>query len=470
MGTRWMRLLAVLAALVLVAVACGDSDDDSGTSDTTEAGTTGDAATTAAADDGTTTTAAVAGTTEAGGEATGEPAGTIKIGYVTPRTGLLAEFGKADSFVLDQMREQFADGLQVGDATYEVEIIDRDSESSSQTAANAAQELILDDEVDLILVSSTPDTTIPVAQQCANNEIPCISTMAPWQPHYLGLGGLLPPEEDPPPAASEWNYHFFWGLEDIINVYLNIWNEGAPGGTVGALWPDDPDGNAWSDPVVGFPPAIEAAGFTLVDPGRFPLETNDFTAQINAFKDAGVTIVSGVLPPPVFSTFWTQAQQQGFTPEIVTVGKGLLFPGAVASFDQPNGLTTEVWWTPEHPFTSSLTGQTAADLGAAFEEAAGEQWTQPIGFAHALFEVAADALARSADPNDPAALIEAIGATSMDTVVGAVDFSVGPVGGITKTSVVGGQWVTGGDDPVDLVIVENANLPEVPTGASLALL
>ena len=468
MRTARMRLLAVLAALVLVAVACGDSDDD-GTTGTTE-GATEEATTTAAPDEGATTTGAAAETTEAGGEAAGEPAGTIRIGYVTPRTGLLAEFGKADAFVLEQMREQFADGLQIGDATYEVEIIDRDSESSSQTAANAAQELILDDEVDLILVSSTPDTTIPVAQQCANNEIPCISTMAPWQPHYLGLGGALPPEEDPPPAASPWNYHFFWGLEDIINVYLNIWNEGAPGGVVGALWPDDPDGNAWSDPVVGFPPAIEEAGFTLVDPGRFPLETNDFTAQINAFKEAGVNIVSGVLPPPVFSTFWTQAQQQGFTPEIVTVGKGLLFPGAVASFDQPNGLSTEVWWTPEHPFTSSLTGQSATELGAAYEQATGEQWTQPIGFAHALFEVAADALARSGDPSDREALIEAIGATAVDTVVGGVDFSAGPVGGITKTSVVGGQWLTGGDNPVDLVIVENANLPEVPTGASLVLM
>src|SRR5690606_34183886 len=214
-----------------LAAACGDDDDGAGGGDT--GGGTGGG--------------------DTGGNGGG--GGTIRIGYVTPRTGPLAEFGQADGFVLAQMREQLAGGLTIAGTSYAVEIIDRDSESSSQTAASVAQELILDDQVDLVLVSSTPDTTVPVAQQCTNNEVPCISTVAPWQPHYLGIGGALPPAEEPPPAASEWNFHFFWGLEDIIAVFIAMWNQVAPGAAVGGLWPDDPDGNAWSDPNVGFPPA-----------------------------------------------------------------------------------------------------------------------------------------------------------------------------------------------------------------------
>src|SRR4029453_20078 len=35
------------------------------------------------------------------------------------------------------------------------------------------------------------------------------------------------------------------------------------------------------------------------------------------------------------------------------------------------GLSTEIWWTERHPFTSSLTGQTAAELAAAFPDEAG---------------------------------------------------------------------------------------------------
>ncbi len=53
-----------------------------------------------------------------------------------------------------------------------------------------------------------------------------------------------------------------------------------------------------------------------------------------------------------------------------------------------NGLSTEVWWTPIHPFTSSLTRQSAKALAEAYEAGDQKPWTQPIGFAHALFEVA----------------------------------------------------------------------------------
>ena len=54
-----------------------------------------------------------------------------------------------------------------------------------------------------------------------------------------------------------------------------------------------------------------------------------------------------------------------------------------------------MWWSPSHPFTSSLTKQSAKALAEAYEAGTKKQWTQPIGFAHALFEVAADALKRS---------------------------------------------------------------------------
>src|SRR5256886_5999420 len=50
------------------------------------------------------------------------------------------------------------------------------------------------------------------------------------------------------------------------------------------------------------------------------------------------------------------------------------------------GLTTEVWWSPNHPFKSSLTGASARDLAAAYTNATKKQWTQPMGFIHARSE------------------------------------------------------------------------------------
>ena len=68
------------------------------------------------------------------------------------------------------------------------------------------------------------------------------------------------------------------------------------------------------------------AGYKLIDPGRYQQMNNDFSSQIAAFKSAGAEIVTGVMIPPDFATFWSQAAQQGFKPKIVTIGKALLFP------------------------------------------------------------------------------------------------------------------------------------------------
>ncbi|MEZ5256264.1 MAG: ABC transporter substrate-binding protein [Ilumatobacteraceae bacterium] len=389
----------------------------------------------------------------------GETAGTIKIGYVTPRTGNLADFGKADAFVLDAMRKHFANGLTIGGATYAVEIIDRDSESNTTTAASAAKDLIVKDGIHLMLVSSTPETTVPVVQQCTNNEIPVLSNNAPWQPHYVSIGGDL--SGGAPPVASEWNYHFFWGLEDMIDVYTSMWQDVAPGAVIGAMWPDDADGNAFSDAANGFPPVVESMGFTLVDPGRFDLSAQDFSSQIAAFKEAGVEILTGVLPPPVFGNLWAQCQQQGFLPKVVTMAKATEFPGAIESFENPLGMSVEIWWSDRHPTVSSLTGESSADLAAAWTAATGEQWTQPLGYSHSLFEVAADALARAGGADDKQKLLEALGQTNLATLVGQVDFTNPVVPHITKTPLIGGQWVTGEQWPYELAMRTTTEFPEI---------
>ncbi len=445
---------------------CGSSGSSS--SGTTAGSTVGTTPGTTAATTGTTGAAGGATTVAGGGGLIGGGGGdgTIKLGYVTPQTGPLAAFGESDAFVLGNLRDFFKDGLQVQGKSYKIEILDRDSQSNSNTAATAAQTLITKDGIDVMLVAQTPDTTVPVVQQCTNNEVPCLSNNAPWQPHYLGIGGKLGPGITPP-LASEWNYHFFWGLEDVIQVFTSMWNDVKPGAVVGGLWPDDPDGNAWSDANVGFPPALKKAGFKVVDPGRFPLGGNDYSAQINAFKNGGVEIVSGVLPPPDFGNFWAQAQQQGLKPIAVTVGKALLFPSAVASFQNPLGLSSEIWWSDRHPTKSSLTGQTSADLARAYEAKENKQWTQPIGYVHSLFEVITDAIVRAGGVKDKKHLLDSIGETNLATIAGKVDFTKPVVPHITKTPLVGGQWVKSDKWDVEFKIVTNTEFPEVPLDGKL---
>jgi branched-chain amino acid transport system substrate-binding protein len=387
----------------------------------------------------------------------------IKIGHVSPQTGALAPFAEADSFVLGQIKAGLANGIINGGVTYEVQIISKDSQSNSSRAAEVAAELILKDKVDLLVASSTPGTTNPVADQAEANEIPCITDNAPWQSYFFGRHGT-------PDKGFTWTYHFFWGAEDLIASFLALWKSVETNKVVGALFPNDEDGNALSDAKLGFPPAIQEAGYKLIDTGRFQPLSDDYGSQISAFKKAGVEIVTGVLTPPDFATFWNQAAQQGFRPKVVTVGKALLFPAAVAALgDRADGLSSEIWWSPSHPFKSGLTGQSAKELCDAYEHSTGRAWTQPIGFQHALFEVAIDVLKRAKNLGEPDSILEAIVTTDYQSIVGPIKWSGKPVKNVTKTPLVAGQWRRKGKG-IELLICENTTAPSIKAQDKLRLL
>ena len=398
---------------------------------------------------------------------------TLKIGYVSPRSGPLAAFAEADDYVLGEFRKATKDGIKIGADTWQIELVTKDSQSNPNRAAEVTKELITRDNVGLVLVGATPETNNPVATQCEIEQIPCISSVAPWQTNFIGR--QTNPADPKSWKPFDYTFHYFWGLEDVIGVFTGMWKQVSTNKSVGALFPNDGDGNAWGDKVVGFPPVLAKDGFKLTDPGRFQNLTDDFSAQIAAFRGADAEIITGVVIPPDFTTFWNQAQQKGLKPKVVSVAKALLFPVTVQALGR-NGhnISTEVWWTPSHPYKSSLTGTSAADLAKGYEQATGKQWTQPIGFVHSLFEVAVDALKRSADPNNGAAVAKAIGSTKLDTIVGPIAFGAANVPpfaskNIAKTPLVGGQWRLSGDKYA-MVITENSAAPQIPLGGQMQAL
>ena len=387
----------------------------------------------------------------------------IKVGHVSPRTGPLAGFAEADDYVLEAVNQAIAGGLENNGKAYTIEIISKDSQSNPNRAAEVAADLILGDEVDLIVAASTPDTVNPVSDQAEINEVPCITTDCPWQPYFFGRNGV-------PGEGFENTYHFFWGLEDVIGAFLDMWGQSGVAKNVGGLFPNDADGNAWGDAELGLPKPLAAAGYDLVDPGRYQPLSDDFSNQIAAFKSAGCEIVTGNMIPPDFATFWAQSAQQGFAPKVVTIGKALLFPSVIESLGpRGDGLTSEVWWSPNHPFRSSLSGASSKELADGYTAASGRPWTQPIGFKHALFEVVVDVIKRSEDLEDPAAIVAAIAATNLDTITGNVNWANGPINNVTKTPLVAGQWQRDGD-ALDLKIVANSTATDIPITGELKLL
>ncbi|WP_108610697.1 ABC transporter substrate-binding protein [Aminobacter sp. MSH1] len=395
---------------------------------------------------------------------------TLRIGFVSPQTGPLAAFGAADDFVLSGIRKQLEGGVTAAGQNYAVEILAKDSQSNPNRVAEVTSDLILRDQVDIVVASSTGDTVNPAADQCEANQVPCISTDAPWEAYYFARGGT-------PDKGFDWTYHFFWGLQDLLAVFTDMWNSGETNKAVGALFANDIEGNALSHPELGFPKPIEAAGYKLEMPGLYTPATDDFTAAISAFKSAGCQILTGAVTPPDFAAFWAQAAQQGLRSELkfATIAKAMLFPAAIEALGESGvGITTEVWWSPAHPFKSGLTGQSAAEFAGAYTQATGRQWTQPLGFKHAVLEVAIDCLKRSADPKNPEAVRKAIEETNYSSLVGMVSWKFGdarnPVKNVCTTPLVGGQWKKGGQFPFDLQIVNNERAQNIPTNGSLELL
>jgi branched-chain amino acid transport system substrate-binding protein len=385
----------------------------------------------------------------------------IKIGYVTPQTGLLAAIVEGDAFVLSGINWAFKNGIAIAGKKHPVEIIVRDSESKASRAAEVAAELILKDRVDMMLVGATPENTNPVSVQCERHGIPCISTTTPWESWFFGSGGDLK-------KGFDWAYHFFWGLEDIVAVYTNMWKDIPTNKVVGLLLANDVDGNALGNAQLGLPPALTAKGLTVIDPGRYPPFQRDFSTQISAFKKANVEIVCGVSTPLDFKTFWTQARQQDFKPKAVTMGKAFTLPSAVEELgDTADGLTQEAWWSPNLPFRSSLIVQSARQFATAYEADSKKPWNMAVGYTHALFEVVADVLKRTKDVESKASIRDAILETKLDTLIGRISWKSSPVKNVSRTPLVGGQWVKGKTNKYDLLIVNNESAPFVPIDAKI---
>jgi branched-chain amino acid transport system substrate-binding protein len=398
------------------------------------------------------------------GAGSSSSAGTINIGFITPLTGPLADFGASDRFVLSTVRalSAYTKGFKVGGKTYKVNIVVQDSQSSSTRAGQVATQLIQSNKVDMILTTSTPETTNPVAIVCENAGTPCLSTVVPWESWYAGLGG------NPLKPTKTFKYctMFFFGLKEFQGCFVPMWNRIPNNKEVACMYPNDADGTAFRE---GFEPLIMASGYKVVDGGAYADLSTDYTSMITKFKSKNCEVYSNCPLPPDFNTFWKQASEQGFKPKLATVAKVLLFPSDTAALGKlVNNIATDSWWGPYMPYSSALDGQSASALASAYETATGNQWTQSVGSSYALFEVAKEAFGAVSDPHDKAEVASALHSVDYTGMCGAINFKAGPAPGVGIIPPLGVQWkASTGKYPFVMKVVDNSLNPSVKVEADL---
>ncbi len=435
------------AGLGGVVAACGGGEETT-TSATAQATTTSTAASTSTSAAASTTTTASAGPEE-GRE--------IKLGLVSPSTGPLALFAKADDWWVNYAMNAVPDGIIGGDGKKHMISIKRaDSQSDTNRASQVAGDLFTNDKVDLMMASGSPDTANPVADQCEALGCPSIANFVPWQPFYFGRGAT-------PDKPFKWTYAHALGLEEIVANFIAMWGQVETNKKVAFLFANDADGIAWTDMQQGLPPAVEAAGYEYFLPDLYPVGLEDYTKYIADFKKNGCEICCGTIITPDFTNFWKQSVQQGYNPKVLTIGKALLFPQSLeATGDIAYNTTVEGVWHPTWPFKDSITGKTCQELADDYTAKTGEEWTAPIG-QYGKFEWAVDVFKRVTNLDDKEEIVKMISTTKLETCLGPMDFTAPvqmgtrhPVLNVYTPPVGGAQWVKGEKYPFVPVMVSNA--------------
>ena len=393
----------------------------------------------------------------------------ITIGWIHPLTGPLSGFGAPDNWVISKIKQTapYKNGFKIGGKTFSVTIKSYDTQSSPTRAGDLAKTAILNDNVDLLLASSTPETVNAVASQAETLGTPLICANIPWESWYLNLF----PHGNPLHATEQAKYvvMYFLGAEHLVKAFIPMWDrihdQLHTDKIVAAAFPNDSDGNAFR---AVFPPIAKAAGYKFDLSPAYTDGTTNYSSMISQFKSDKADFFTNVPLPPDFATMWKQSVQQGFKPKLATVAKVLLFPpDAYALGSLAYNVATDAWWVPSLPWTSSFTGETCQQLANEFESATKGQWNSNISN-YSLFEAAHAALTSVSDPHDKNEVASAIHQVNIQAVAGPLNFaSGGPAPGVAITPPVGVQWQKGTKFPVEMQVVDNTLVPQAKITADL---
>jgi branched-chain amino acid transport system substrate-binding protein len=391
----------------------------------------------------------------------------ITIGWIHPLTGALAGFGAPDNWVISKIKQTtpYKNGFKIGGKTYSVTIKSYDTQSSPTRAGDLAKTAILNDGVNLLLASSTPETVNAVSSQAETLGTPLICANIPWEAWYANLGG----NPLKPTLKPKYVVMYFLGAEHLVKAFIPMWDrihaQLHTDKVVAAAFPNDSDGNAFR---AVFPPIAKGAGYTFDVSSPYPDGTTNYSSMISAFKSANADFFTNVPLPPDFATMWKQSVQQGFKPKLATVAKVLLFPpDAYALGSLVDNVATDAWWVPSLPWKSSFTGETCQQMANEFEAATNGQWNSNISN-YSLFEAAHAALTSVSDPHDKAEVADAIHKVNIQALAGPLNFaSGGPAPGVAITPPVGVQWQKGTKFPLEMQVVDNTLLPQAKITADL---
>lgn len=380
----------------------------------------------------------------------------VVVGRVVPATGVLSSFGEGTPYVEELAIQAINDtgGVVVDGKRCSLRLVCRDSGSTMKGAEEAAEELIREG-IDVMIVSNTADTVLPVSAVCEREEIICLSVDAPASAWIMGG-----------PYTNSWLAHF--DNEREMLCFYDVWERVETNKKIGLMTANDSEGVEIRTFIHDF---ASSKGYEIVDAGAYYIGEEDFSEYIECFEENQCDIILGVMITEDFMKFWSQMDGMEYQPKMCTVAKACLFEQDINRLGAlGDGLITEVWWTADFPYTSSIDGMTCRELGDIYLK-----YCQPelnaapatAGYKYGNVEILYDVLKR-AGTLDLDVLNETVKNTDLDTIIGHVEYNDDH---ISLMPCVTGQWVWDeGQKKYKKEIVGNYLIPSVEITADVKLL
>lgn len=335
----------------------------------------------------------------------------ITIGCVCSLTGELAEYGEGSL----ETEEEAVEAINEGGGVYidtlgrklKVRFVIADSKSTEAGAKEAAEQLIGEEHVDVMICSSGAETALPVASVCEAEKVPFFSV-------NCDSGDWI--------AAGAHKYAFNCAADNLsrIAAFQDVWQEREIT-SVGLLATQSPEADRFAADLAAF---CKANNLKLSDPGRLNLASGKFGAAVQALARTKVKAVICYMSADEFSVLWKEGslKEVGYdmcilvNDHILASETQKIVPGA-----EIKEFYTATSWDATYPFASSLTEEDGAQLGRIWDKQFLSQSSEITGFKHASVElaVASVKLAMALDADTIRSAAESL---SEDTVLGVVDF------------------------------------------------
>ena len=340
-------------------------------------------------------------------------AATFKAGVITSLSGENILGGnltkRGYDLWADRINEQ--GGVEVAGERFKVDMFYGDDQSNPATGADAAERLIVQNEVDVLFGPYTSGSTIAVQPICQKYQVPMISGSAEspnvWKAKPEFNFGVIPSVD----TTS--------GLS--LGVLAKLSNPAAK--TVAVIGVNEPFSKETGE---GFRDGVEKAGLELVAYELVPAE-GDLTPVISKIAALNPDIVAvGGHEEPLINVVKT-SKSLNFRPKALIMHYGVTNPAfAEALGADADGTSGVAVWLPTVPYKDDVFG-TAKEFTELAQKKSGQEPDYTEAGCAASGLVLGDALKRlgkkpSLTPEDRVALKDAIAETDIQTFYGPIKF------------------------------------------------